>query len=168
VISGLPFIQVWFYRPWFTHGARFVSLYWKDDVIRTYHEYLEMTKDPNQSKLEWFRKKKSEGREKMLEISRRNSDYSTAYLDKQRENVKIRQERNSKIKEKITEFIKEKDINGNPIVDLKILQECPTYKSSLHGNRPQLARPFTERAWKMKKNKLLKEYKQICNEKSQT
>nr|CAG8588061.1 13860_t:CDS:2 [Entrophospora candida] len=165
IVSGLPFIQGWFYRPWFPHSTRFISLYWKDDVIRTNHEYLEMIKDPSQSKSEWFRKKKNEGKEKMLEIARRNSDYNTAFLDKQKENDKLRQERSSKIREKITEFTKETDVNGNQIIDLKILQDCPTYRSSLYGDKPQSPRPFTERAWKIMKNKLLKEYNELHNEK---
>ncbi|CAG8522973.1 26907_t:CDS:2 [Dentiscutata erythropus] len=167
IISGLPFIPSWSRRDWDSDTEKNPSsLYWKADVIETIAEYKSIPDDPPTLREDWLKQRQKEGDEKMKDIIERKKECNKGLREKNMKNSQKKFERSNLIKTKILSMKDEKNENNCLKFNKEILEDCQTYKNYMFMFR-RSALPFTERAWLLLKNKLLKEYEESYERKRQ-
>ncbi|CAG8682575.1 11294_t:CDS:2 [Gigaspora margarita] len=167
IISGLPFIPSWSRRDWDSDTEKnSSSLYWKTDVIETIVKYKSIPDDPSTLRENWLKQRQIEGDEKMKDIIERKKENNKGLREKNMKNSQKKFERSNLIKSKILSMKDEKNENNCLKFDKEILEDCQTYKNYMFMFR-RSALPFTERAWLLLKNKLLKEYEESFERKRQ-
>ncbi|CAG8819894.1 27909_t:CDS:2, partial [Racocetra persica] len=167
IISGLPFIPSWSRRDWDNDTEKNPSsLYWKTDVIETLNEYNSIPENPPSLREDWLNQKQRKGDEKMKDIIERKKENNKGLREKNMKNSQKKFERSNLIKTKILLMKDEKNENNCLKFDKDILEDCQTYKNYMFMFQ-RSALPFTERAWLLLKNKLLKEYEESYEHKRQ-
>ncbi|CAG8451213.1 5814_t:CDS:2 [Acaulospora colombiana] len=116
---------------------------WVEQVRKKYEEYKKV---PEEERASWV----EDQRKRIRKIS-------NEYIKRIGEDVDSRQHtktvRAKDINEKISQLLNEKDEDGNPMYEKEILLNCVSLKKAYRWTNT-----FTERAWKILRTKLIKEY----------
>ncbi|RIB29947.1 hypothetical protein C2G38_2153984 [Gigaspora rosea] len=117
---------------------------------------------PSSSRSDWD----SDTEKNSSNIIERKKENNKGLKEKNKKNSQKKFERSNLIKSKILSMKDENNENNCRKFDKEILEDCQIYKNYIFMFR-RSALPFTERAWSLLKNKLLKEYEESYERKRQ-
>ncbi|CAG8778291.1 5351_t:CDS:2 [Gigaspora margarita] len=130
---------------WDRNGTR---VYWKDQITEKIKEIESLSQT---ERVEWGEQQYKKFKLNERELNRRNIEDNCARRQQRYDRKKI-------IDEKLNEMISETNKNGSPIWIRAYLEKCSSLSKAYTYNRP-----FTERSWKILKQKLVREYNEMLD-----
>ncbi|CAG8774489.1 9658_t:CDS:2, partial [Racocetra fulgida] len=130
---------------WDKNGTR---IYWKDQIAEKIKEIGSLSQT---DRLEWGEQQYKKYKQNERELNRRSIEDHSARRQQRYERKKV-------IDDKLNEMMSETNEDGSPLWIRAYLEKCSSLSKAYKYNRP-----FTERSWKILKQKLVREYYELLD-----